>query len=78
MKTIILFITAVMISFSSVANTGSTQSIQNQAGQSESFEKPGPAYNKKKRAKQVRKMRAKATKNHKRSGGDMTQFNCRR
>ncbi len=78
MKTIILFLSALMISFTSLAASQTTTQSSKSFETSISESKPGPSYNKKKRAKQVKKMRKKAAKSSKRSGGDLTNFNCRR
>ena len=78
MKTIVLFLSALMISFTSLAESQTTTQSSKSFETSISESNPGPGYNKKKRTKQLRKMRAKAAKNTKRSGGDLTNFNCRR
>jgi len=64
-----------MISFTSLAASQTTTQSSKSFETSISESKPDPS---KKRAKQLRKMRAQAAKNSKRSGGDMTNFNCRR
>ena len=78
MKIIILFLAAIMISLSTPASQVLNSSFNKQTETSVSVKKPKPGYNKKKRVKQVKKMRVKAAKSYKRSGGDLTKFSCRR
>lgn len=76
MKKFFLFLVIVLAGFAASAKTAETIHTTALTEASISESKPKPGFNKSKRAKQVKKMKSKAAKSHRRSGGDLTRFNC--
>lgn len=79
MKKVILFTLIALLSLTFTAQAAPTNISAKTETSLVTKPKPGKkGYNKKSRAKQVRKMNKKASQSHKRSGGDLTKFNCGR